>query len=167
MIILQTKRLLNYPNIHNGHFVQYHIFAFFLIKVYFNLSPFQINKLLKMKIRSLKCLEFTVLFSESLHIFLVLYFSLSWVQEMGFPGGARSKESTCLCRRNRKPGFKPWVRKIPRSRKWQPTPVFIPGKSHGQRSLEGYSPWVCQESDTTEHSHMYTRNEYNSMSGYC
>jgi len=36
--------------------------------------------------------------------------------------------------------FDPWVRKIPWSRKWQPTPVFLPGESHGQRSLEGYSP---------------------------
>ena len=35
----------------------------------------------------------------------------------------------------------PWVRKIPWRRKWQPTPVFLPGKSHGQRSLEGFSPW--------------------------
>ena len=35
-------------------------------------------------------------------------------------------------------------------RKWQPTPVFLPGKSHGLRSLVGYSPWGCKESDTTE-----------------
>ena len=37
--------------------------------------------------------------------------------------------------------FDPWVRKTPWRRKWQPTPVFLPGKSHGQRSLAGYSPW--------------------------
>ena len=43
-----------------------------------------------------------------------------------------------------------WVGKIPRSRKWQPTPVFLPGKFHGQRSLVGYSPWGCKESDMTE-----------------
>ena len=42
------------------------------------------------------------------------------------------KESTCQCRRC---GFDPWVGKIPWRRKWQPTPVFLPGKSHGQRSL--------------------------------
>ena len=48
-----------------------------------------------------------------------------------------SKESL-QCRR---PGFNPWVRKIPWRRKWQPTPVFLPGKSSGQRSLVGYSPW--------------------------
>ena len=57
---------------------------------------------------------------------------------MGFPGG---KESVCQCRRRRRHGFDPWVRKIPWRRKWQPTLVFEPGKSHGQRSLAGYSPW--------------------------
>ena len=35
-------------------------------------------------------------------------------------------------------------------REWQPTPVFLPGKSHGQRGLAGYSPWCCKESDMTE-----------------
>ena len=44
----------------------------------------------------------------------------------------------------------PRVRKIPWRRKWQPTPLFLPGESHGQRNLEGYSPWSCKESDTTE-----------------
>ena len=43
-----------------------------------------------------------------------------------------------------------WVRKIPWRGKWQPTPVFLLGKSHGQRSLVGYSPWGRSESDTTE-----------------
>ena len=48
-------------------------------------------------------------------------------------------ERLCLqCRRHE---FNPWVRKIPWRRKWQPTPVFLPGESHGQRSLAGYSPW--------------------------
>ena len=41
-------------------------------------------------------------------------------------------------------GFGPWVSKIPWRRKWQPTPVFLPGKSHGQRSLTGYSPRGCK-----------------------
>ena len=54
------------------------------------------------------------------------------------------KESICQHRRR---SFDPWVRKIPWSRKWQPTPVFLPGESHGQRSLAGSSPWGCQESD--------------------
>ena len=58
------------------------------------------------------------------------------------------KESACQCRRHR---FNPWVRKIPWSRKWQPTLVFLPGKSHGQ-SLEGYSPWGCKKRDMIEHA---------------
>jgi len=40
------------------------------------------------------------------------------------------------------------------SRKWQPNPVFLPGKFHGQRSLVGCSPWGLKELDTTEHTHM-------------
>ena len=43
-----------------------------------------------------------------------------------------------------------WVGKIPWRREWQPTPVFLPGEAHGQRNLEGYSPWGCKELDTTE-----------------
>ena len=54
-----------------------------------------------------------------------------------FPG----KEPACQCRRCR---FDPWIGKIPWMRKWQPTPVFLAGNSHGQRSLVGYSPWGCR-----------------------
>ena len=46
--------------------------------------------------------------------------------------------------------FDPWVEKIPWRRAWQPTPVFLPGESLGQRSLAGYRPWGCKELDTTE-----------------
>ena len=46
-------------------------------------------------------------------------------------------------------GFDPWVGKIPWRRAWHPTAVFLPGKSHRQRSLEGYSSWGCKELDTT------------------
>ena len=48
------------------------------------------------------------------------------------------------CRRQGRPGFDPWGGKIPWRRKWQPTPVFLPGKSHGQRSLAGYRPGSCK-----------------------
>ena len=65
----------------------------------------------------------------------------------GFPDSSVRRESACQCRR---PGFDPWVRKIPWRRKWQPTPVFLPGEFHGQRSLMGYSPDGYQESDVTE-----------------
>ena len=67
---------------------------------------------------------------------------------MGFPGGA--KEPACQCQRHKSHRFHPWVRKIPWRRKRQPTPVFFPGESHGQRRLAGYSPWSCKERDTTE-----------------
>ena len=50
----------------------------------------------------------------------------------------------------RRPGFNPWIKKIPWRRKWQLMPVFLPGESHGKRSLVGYSPWGCKESDITE-----------------
>ena len=50
----------------------------------------------------------------------------------------------------RRPGFNPWVGKIPWRRKWQPTPVLLPGKFHGLRSLVGYSPWGHKELGTTE-----------------
>ena len=56
----------------------------------------------------------------------------------GFPWWLSSKEPACRCRRR---GLDPWVRKIPWRRKWQPNALFVPGKSHGQRSLVGYSPW--------------------------
>ena len=62
----------------------------------------------------------------------------------GFPSGAGGKEPTCQCRRCKRLVFDPWVGKIPRRRQWYPTPVFFPGKFHGQRSLMGYSPWGCR-----------------------
>ena len=58
----------------------------------------------------------------------VSWAGLSWLS---------GKELTCQCRRHR---FNPWVRNIPWRKKWQPTPVFLPGEFHGQRSLMGYSP---------------------------
>ena len=60
------------------------------------------------------------------------------------------KKSTCQRRRC---GWDPWVEKIPWRKKWQSTPVFLPGKSHGQRSLVGYSPWDQKDLDTIERAH--------------
>jgi len=60
---------------------------------------------------------------------------------LGAPWWLSAKESTCQCRRCRRLWFDPWVRKIPWKRECQPIPVFLPGKSHGQRTLVGYSPW--------------------------
>ena len=56
------------------------------------------------------------------------------------------KESVCQCRRRE---FHPWVKKIHWRRKWQPTPAFLPGKSHGQRNLVSYSPCDRKELDMT------------------
>ena len=58
-----------------------------------------------------------------------------------------------ICLQCRRPGFDPWVRKIPWRKKWQPTLVFLPGKSHRQRSLVGYSPWSHKELYTIERLH--------------
>ena len=64
----------------------------------------------------------------------------------GFPVGTSGKEPACQCRSHNKCRFV----KIPWRREWLPTPMFLPGEFHGQRSLAGYSPWGSKESDTTE-----------------
>ncbi|CAI9153447.1 unnamed protein product [Rangifer tarandus platyrhynchus] len=69
----------------------------------------------------------------------------------GFPGGSEVKNPPA-----NGADFDPWVEKIPWKRKWQPTPVFLPGKFHGQRSLVGYSPGGHKESDTTWGAHTTT-----------
>ena len=74
------------------------------------------------------------------HLLPLIFFCASQMAQ-------RVEESTCHCRRCK---FNPWVRKIPWRRKWQPTPEFLPGKSHGQRNLAGYSPWGHKELDMTE-----------------
>ena len=78
----------------------------------------------------------SVCMSMSVSVYTYVY---CYVQ--GFPRWLSNEESFCQCRRCRRWDFDPWVRKIPWSRKWKPTPVFLPGKSHRQRSLAGYSPW--------------------------
>ena len=69
-----------------------------------------------------------------------------WCHIQGLPWWLIGKEPSCQCRRH---GFSLWVGKIPWRRKQQAIPVFLPVKSHGQRSLPGYSPWGCKESDMT------------------
>ena len=78
---------------------------------------------------------------------------------LGLPWWLNGKESACQCRRF---GFSPWVGKIPWRKEWQPTPVFLPGKSHGQRSLAGYSSWGHKE--PTQFSNSTTRAEETSQS---
>ena len=75
-----------------------------------------------------------------------------------FPGGSEGKESTCNPRDR---GSIPGSVRFPWRREWQPTPVFLPGEFHGQRSLVGYSSWGHKESDMTERltlQHFQSRN---------
>ena len=71
------------------------------------------------------------------------------IQRKGLPSG---KEPACQCRRQKRRGYDPWVRKFPWRRAWLLTTVFLPGESHGQRSLGGYSPKGRKALDTTEQS---------------
>ena len=70
---------------------------------------------------------------------------------MGIPDGSAGKESTCNAGTHRC-GHNPWVQKIARKRKWQPIPVCLPEKSHGQRSPAGYRPKGHKEWDMTNHA---------------
>ena len=93
-------------------------------------------------------------------IFLQTILNPSCVCGPWFPGGSVVKNLPAKCRRL---GFDPWVGKIPWGRKWQNTPIFLPRKSHGQRSLKGYSPWCHKQLDMTEQllflSLTYTQSE--------
>ena len=72
----------------------------------------------------------------------------------GFPGGASGKEPAHQCRRPKRCGFHPWVGKIPWRRARQPTPVPLPGESHRQRSLGGYSHKESDMAEATWHAHI-------------
>ena len=87
--------------------------------------------------------------AESVLLITMVFFVYIFLSQ-GLPWWLSSKECACQCRRHRRCAFDPWLRKIPWRRKWQPTPVFLPRKTHGQRSLVGYSPWGC-----TEPTHIY------------
>ena len=118
-----------------------------------------------------KCLYDTNVAIFGLRYILILILILIWQQSVGVkisknvdsPGGASGKESACHCRRLRRFRFDPKVRKIPWRRKWQPTPVFLPRKFHGQRSLVGYSPWGSKETDMIEHLSTMSKNVHKIM----
>ena len=80
---------------------------------------------------------------------LAVCFWATLIAIKGYPCGLVVKNLPANAR-DARDGFDPWVGKIPWRRKWQPAPVFLPGGSHGQRSLVDYSPWGHQESDITE-----------------
>ena len=76
------------------------------------------------------------------------------MQRRGFPGGkgAQWQRTRLQCKSAGVPSL---GREDPLEEEMAPTPVFLPGESHGQRSLVGYSPRGCKESDTTEHTHTH------------
>ena len=80
---------------------------------------------------------------------------IRWTHQ-DFLGGSVVKESAWQCWRCRRHKFSPWIRKSLWRRKWQPTPVFLPGEYYGQRSLVGYSSWGYKESERTEQLSMHT-----------
>ena len=82
----------------------------------------------------------------------------------GLPWWLSGKESTCRFRRCSRHRFIPWVEKIPWKRIWQPSPTFLLGKSHGKRSLVGYSPGGHSESDMAEHQQS---RAYQNLEGRC
>ena len=84
---------------------------------------------------------------------------MSSLKLRSFPGGTSGKEPACQCRGRTSHGFNPWVRTISWRRAWQPTPVFLPRESHGQRSPVGYGPWCHRElgmTEATEQAHMHS-----------
>ena len=101
------------------------------------------------------CLQKNLKCNDLLHIgptpaFRMFEQVVAYIQ--GLLKGASGKEPTCQWRRCKRPRFDPWTRKILWRRVQQPTPVFLPRESHGQRSLVGYSLQGCKESDMTEAS---------------
>ena len=87
----------------------------------------------------------------------VNFFYSKYHRTWSFPHGSDGKSICLQCRRHR---FDPWVGKILWRRKWQPIPILLPGKFHGWRSLVGYSPWDCKESDTIEQLHFTSPQNY-------
>ena len=66
-----------------------------------------------------------------------------------------------------RPGFAPWIRKIPWREKWQPTPVLLAGELHEERSLKVYSPWGGEESDTTKATFSFRDYRIVTTIGFC
>ena len=86
-----------------------------------------------------------------MNMYTLLY--LKWINNKDLLYGTWDSVQWSVAARMGDPGFNPWVEKIPWRRKWQPTLVFLPGKSHGQRTLVGYRTWSRKESDMTEQLH--------------
>ena len=119
----------------------------FILKIFsfaYRISPSELSKLLPLWLRICEWVQsYSGLcwgaFKEIFWILLPTY--------LGLPRWLSGEESACQCKRCE---FDPWFGNIPWRRKWQPTPVFLPGEFHGQRSLKDYSPLGPKESDMTE-----------------
>ena len=85
-----------------------------------------------------------------------------WVHiaDSGIPRWPIGKESACQGRRHKKHKVDPCFRKILWIRKWQPTPIFLPGKFHRQRNPADYSPWGCKKLDRTGHSYKHIADSH-------
>ena len=79
-----------------------------------------------------------------------MHLCINTSHKLGFPGGTSGSKPACQCRRHKRRRFDPWVGKIPWRRTQQPTSVFLPGKSHGQRNLVGYKSIGLQRVDMIE-----------------
>ena len=79
--------------------------------------------------------------------------------DSGFPGGTSVKEPACQCRRPERHGFDHQVRKNPWRRVWQPTPLFLPEESHGQRSLAGYGHRIAESQTRLKQLSTHTRKD--------
>ena len=88
---------------------------------------------------------FKLTWQAHVHVEVTLFSSIDSINwggpayMLGFPGGVSGKEPTCHCRRHKQCRCSPWVGKVPWRRAQQPTPVFLPGESLGQRNLAGYT----------------------------
>ena len=104
--------------------------------------------------------RFTPIYSCSPPLVLLPHYHDVTITEikLGLPRWLSGKDPTCQCKRHRRGSFDPWVRKIPWRRKWLPTPVVLPGKSHGQRSLASYSLWGHKQSNMTYQPSMHPIN---------
>ena len=102
--------------------------------LFFNILPILIWSVTLLNASSLSKAFIIILHLHNHHLIRAFFVS-------DFPDANRDLQ----CKR---PGFHPWVRKIPWRREWQPTLVFLPGEFHGQRSLAGYSPWDATEQPT-------------------
>ena len=93
-----------------------------------------------------------ITFIDSQDPWIIYYYHLGFIYFLdGLPQWSKCIEHFCLqCRRCRRCGFDPWVRKLPWRRTWQLTSVFLPGEAHGQRKLADHNPYGCKESDADE-----------------